>query len=1091
MTLRLPLFFAVAFVAKAGPAQLLSEAQSISSYDGMLVESVFSADLDNDGDIDVLRAAGSSIQWFENLGDENFTSYQFINEFDGTCLHAADYDSDGDIDVISGGDFGVVLNLNYDSGSFDPWNFIGSLGDGNYPTAVHSADIDGDGHMDVLATFYDGQIAWIRNDGENWFDPIQVLPGSANHPEDITAADLDEDGDLDVLTAIAGDSEIIWHENLGGNQFGSPQIITTQADDPRSVCSEDLDGDGDMDVLSASFNDDKVAWYQNLGGGLFGGQQIISNQVVGAIDMETADLDIDGDMDILIAALYDETIIWFENLGGGNFGSQQIIDNIGLAIDVHVSDLDGDADLDVLAVSFIPGNITWYENLSLQGCTDSGACNYDPDAVADNGSCCYTNCGCTDPLANNYSVTATCENGTCQYGNEETMWYLDADGDGYSADSQTAFSSPGSGWSTSIPVGSGDCNDGNNLINPAVSEVCDNNIDDNCNGDTDEGCCLLTASAVATNVTCVGGSNGAVNLSITNATLPVIFAWNNGAITEDINNLSSGTYTVTVTDILGCTANAQANVGNNGGTAPGNITAMSGPNGVCANQNNVLFSVSPIPGATSYQWTLPLGVTGSSSTNEILLNFASNYFTSTICVRAVNECGQGPLFCKTVSKFTTLPSLPSSIIGQNTQVCGGLSLTYSVNPVANATSYLWTLPANCSIVSGANTNSITIAFASNFTGGTLLVRSVNCNGMSGNKSLVLVGLPAVPGAISGPANNVCQGSTHTFSIAAVNGATGYVWTAPSGAIINSGQGLTSISVTFPANFYSGQITVRSESSCGLSSPRAKNVTKIPIISSGITGPKYDLCGGGSFSYSIPAVTDAVSYNWSVPASCVITTNNGNSIVLSVPSNFVSGQLCVTATNSCGGSISTCRGLYAIPEMPASITGSTSVCPSQANINYSTPQIGTSTYTWTVPSGVSINSGQNTNTVNVNWGSSSGSMQVKANNACGSSANKALAVNIVSCMQQIDDTNFSSLEISKDEELLNIYPNPNNGQFTVVCSKPGLYTLYNELGSLVQTFNVAHETGTEIHVENLSAGLYFMVSNQGPETISERIIVSGN
>ena len=130
-------------------------------------------------------------------------------------------------------------------------------------------------------------------------------------------------------------------------------------------------------------------------------------------------------------------------------------------------------------------------------------------------------------------------------------------------------------------------------------------------------------------------------------------------------------------------------------------------------------------------------------------------------------------------------------------------------------------------------------------------------------------------------------------------------------------------------------------------------------------------------------------------------------------------------------------------------------------------------------------------MNVNWGSTSGNMQVKANNACGSSANKALAVNIVSCMQQIDDTNFSSLEISKDEKLLNIYPNPNDGQFTAVCSKPGLYNLYNELGSLVQTFNVVQETGMEIHVENLSAGLYFMVSNQGPETISERIIVSGN
>ena len=47
------------------------------------------------------------------------------------------------------------------------------------------------------------------------------------------------------------------------------------------------------------------------------------------------------------------------------------------------------------------------------GCTDPIACNYDPTANVDDGSCTYP--GCTDPLALNYDSTAACDNGSCIY----------------------------------------------------------------------------------------------------------------------------------------------------------------------------------------------------------------------------------------------------------------------------------------------------------------------------------------------------------------------------------------------------------------------------------------------------------------------------------------------------------------------------------------------------------------------------------------------------------------------------------------------------------------------------------------------------
>lgn len=56
------------------------------------------------------------------------------------------------------------------------------------------------------------------------------------------------------------------------------------------------------------------------------------------------------------------------------------------------------------------------EYLTCSGCTDSAACNYDPSATIDNGGCDYETCsGCTDPLAENYDAGAAIDDGSCTY----------------------------------------------------------------------------------------------------------------------------------------------------------------------------------------------------------------------------------------------------------------------------------------------------------------------------------------------------------------------------------------------------------------------------------------------------------------------------------------------------------------------------------------------------------------------------------------------------------------------------------------------------------------------------------------------------
>jgi hypothetical protein len=688
-----------------------------------------------------------------------------------------------------------------------------------------------------------------------------------------------------------------------------------------------------------------------------------------------------------------------------------------------------------------------------------------------------SNAACASP------TTAT-SNGITLIVNNNLTWYADTDNDGFGNNSVTLSS-------CTQPIGyvsdNTDCNDGAASINPAANEICGNSIDENCNATADEGCCAMTASATSTNASCVGVANGSANLTVLNATLPVTFLWSNGATSEDLANVLSNTYSVVATDALGCIANASVTVGNDGGSAPAAATAINGPSGACRNSTGIVFSVDAIPGATSYLWTLPTGATGTSTSSSISLSFSSTYATGNICVRALNACGQSASYCRAITAVISNPTTPAAIIGQNINICAGSTQSYSISPVANATSYTWTAPTNASIVSGQGTTTVTVSFASNFgNSGTLAVRSVNCFGMSGNRNLTLYNIPGLPAAITGPANGVCAGSTQSFSTTATAGASSYVWTVPAGAVINSGQGTTAINVTFPAVFASGVVSVRGVSACGTGSARTKNVYSVPTISGTIAGTATNLCGGGNFTYSITAPVGAISYNWTLPAGCTMVTNNGNSVTINVPANFTTGSICVTAANACGNSASKCLSLTNKPPTPASITGPSSVCPNQAGVAFSTPLVSPYTYTWTVPSSVSIASGQGTDIVSVNWGTVAGTISVKANNSCGSSSNRSKSITLAACFEgEPDNGNFAF----DNERSLSIYPNPNDGNFTISAKFAGSFDLLNELGQLIETFQLSEDTYYRKEITGLKSGIYFVVEKGENATVNQKIVVT--
>ena len=76
----------------------------------------------------------------------------------------------------------------------------------------------------------------------------------------------------------------------------------------------------------------------------------------------------------------------------------------------------------------------------------------------------------------------------------------------------------------------------------------------------------LSLSGAVTDVSVAGGSDGAIDLTVAGGTSPYTYLWSNAAVSEDISGLSAGSYTVTVTDVNGCTDTAIFQVTEPGGS---------------------------------------------------------------------------------------------------------------------------------------------------------------------------------------------------------------------------------------------------------------------------------------------------------------------------------------------------------------------------------------------------------------------------------------------------------------------------------------------------------------------------------------------
>lgn len=229
---------------------------------------ITTGDFDGDGDTDVAVAnytvGANTVTVLFNNGAGLFLSSTVVNVGDRpTDIKAADLDNDGDLDLVvaNGGASGTTVSVlrNNGAGVFTRTDFAAGI----QPKSIVIGDFSGDQVLDIAVA----NVGFDPN-GPGNINTVSVLRGSGNGTflapvaydagpsiRSIAAADLDVDGDLDIIVANDGmfDNIITILFNNGGTGFGPFEDLSIgNGHIPYGVATADIDNDGDADVISAN-----------------------------------------------------------------------------------------------------------------------------------------------------------------------------------------------------------------------------------------------------------------------------------------------------------------------------------------------------------------------------------------------------------------------------------------------------------------------------------------------------------------------------------------------------------------------------------------------------------------------------------------------------------------------------------------------------------------------------------------------------------------------------------------------------------------------------------------------------------------------
>lgn len=311
---------AVAWWRNEGGAPLQWSTHIIDdSFDGPC--EIFAIDLDLDGDGDVLGSAyeGDEIAWWRNEGGDPpvWTKFVLSDAFDGAHeVCAADMDDDGDIDVMGAAAEGDLVVLWRNDGG-DPVQWTTQIIDDafDYGCRLAITDVDADGVKDLVGAAWNAQeIAWWRRDSvapDTWTKHVIVTGFTGIHG--LEAIDMDRDGDIDVIGAAMDLGDIrMWRNDGGSPPTWSERLVCGDFAGAGYVVAGDVDGDGDPDIAGSAWSNAGFTWWENIDGSAFTRHQVAGGSLGRTSSVALADVDDDGDLDFLGTAFDADQVAWWE-----------------------------------------------------------------------------------------------------------------------------------------------------------------------------------------------------------------------------------------------------------------------------------------------------------------------------------------------------------------------------------------------------------------------------------------------------------------------------------------------------------------------------------------------------------------------------------------------------------------------------------------------------------------------------------------------------------------------------------------------------------------------------------------------------------
>ncbi len=316
------------------------------------------ADLDNDGDLDVVAVSpnsGKVLVYTNTAGDASNWSQTFNKSvINPHALDLGDWDMDGGVDILVGaGANGNLFQIYYNS-TASKITFGSSTGN---VYAIRMVDMGGDGAPEILTASSGtggGISVWFGAGPGTWTETV-VVTGIGE--KQLEVLDMDHDGDLDIVASNNG-GKVAWYENTDGQGTSwSERILTSTGGNSEAALPLDADNDGDIDLVATRQDTGDIALFRN--DDIHYNTALLRQPDVDylfANPKEVVIFDADGDGNDDIVALNRRSngvrINWYTGNGDGSFDSAQTLldlpqdsDFNGLAL--RKGDLDKDGDIDL------------------------------------------------------------------------------------------------------------------------------------------------------------------------------------------------------------------------------------------------------------------------------------------------------------------------------------------------------------------------------------------------------------------------------------------------------------------------------------------------------------------------------------------------------------------------------------------------------------------------------------------------------------------------------------------------------------------------------------------------------------------------